>query len=175
MNENNVPLVKDKADFLANAELMVRESMEQYGQLADSMEIHNNPEVAVHFRELETMEKHQLRWIQDQARGLELPEIAPWDFSWHCPHNVRQNCLTDIDYLTNPARALYVALHNENLTETLYRKIAATAADESVQRAANDLADQQLEQIDLIKQRMEGLPREAYESLEDMDPPNIPE
>jgi hypothetical protein len=53
MNIENLPTVKDKADFLANAELLVQESLEWYGQLADSMELHNNPETAAQFRELE--------------------------------------------------------------------------------------------------------------------------
>ena len=63
MNIQNLPSIKDKAEFLANAELLVQESLERYGQLADSMELHNNIEVAAQFRELEGLEKQQLQWI----------------------------------------------------------------------------------------------------------------
>jgi len=170
-----LPAIKSLADFLANAEFMVQESLEQYGQLADSMEMHNNPETAVQFRKLENMEKQQLQWIEKQASGITLPEIAPWDFTWHCHNDPAKSCLSDMDYLVNPAQALSAALHNEYHSEEFYRQVAEQVSDPAVKNLANELADQQLKQIELLKQRLQALPKEAYESIEDMDPPNIPE
>lgn len=175
MTASNPPIINNKADFLANAVLMVQESLDQYGQLADSMEIHNNPETATQFRKLESMEKQQLQWIEQQAAGVSLPEIAPWDFAWHCHDAPEQDCLSDMDYLVNPAKALSAALHNEHHTEVLYRKIAKQSSDPGVIKLANDLAELQLQQIELLKQRLQSLPKDAYELIEDLDPPNIPE
>lgn len=167
--------INNKADFLANAELMVQESLEKYGQLADSMEIHNNLETAVQFRELESMEMQQLQWIEQQASGIVLPEIAPWDFAWHCYDDPEKDCLTDMDYLASPARALSAALHNEYHSEAFYRETAEQASDLTVKKLANELAREQSAQIELLKQRLYALSKEAYESIEDMDPPNMPE
>jgi len=175
MNIENLPTVKDKADFLANAELLVQESLEWYGQLADSMELHNNPEAAAQFRELEEMEKQQLQWIEQQAAGLILPEIAPWDFAWDIYSDPNRSGLSDIDYLTNSAGALTLALHNENHAEKLYRQVAAQTPELDVKNIANEMAEQQLEQIKLLQQRLNELPKEAHELVEDMDPPNMPE
>ena len=171
----SLPSIRDKADFLANAKLMVQESLERYGQLADSMQLHNNLAVAVRFRELESMEKQQLQWIEEQAAGLTLPEIAPWDFSWHCHDDPNESCLSDIDYLSNSARALSAALYNEHHAEELYRQVAELGSDPEVKVVAKEMAELQLSQIKLLQQCLDGLPKEAYESIEDLDPPNMPE
>lgn len=175
MNIQNLPSIRDKAEFLANAELLVQESLERYGQLADSMELHNNLEVAAQFRELEDMEKEQLQWIEEQAAGLTLPEIAPWDFAWHYHDDPNKSCLSDMDYLTSPAKALSAALHNEHHAEELYRQVAEQASDTEVKNIANEMAELQLHQIKLLQQRLNELPKEAHELVEDLDPPNMPD
>lgn len=175
MTIENLPLIKDEAEFLANAELLVQESLEQYGQLADSMELHNNFAVAAHFRELEDLEKQQLQWIEEQAVGLVLPEIAPWDFKWHFYDDPAKNCLGDMDYLVNPVQVLTVVLDNEYHSEEFYRGIAEQASNPAVKKLANELAEKQLGQIELLKQRLHDLPKDAHELIEDMDPPNMPE
>ena len=174
MNLENLPTVKDKADFLANAEMLVDESLEWYGQLADSMEIHNNPAAAAQFRELEEMEKQQLQWIAQQADGLTLPEIAPWDFAWDIYSDPARSAFSEIDYLTSQAGALTSALHHENHAEMLYRQVAAQTPDPEVKQIANQMAEMQQEEIVLLQRRLDELPEEAQESVEDMDPPNVP-
>jgi hypothetical protein len=175
MNIANLPAVNDKADFLANAELLVQESLEWYGQLADCMQVHNNPEAAAQFRALENMEQQQLQWIEQQASGLTLPRIAPWDFAWDIYNDPDSNGLCHIDYLTNPARALTTALYHENQAEELYRHVAAQTSDLAVKHLADEMAEQQLGQIKLLQQRLSELPEEAHELVEDIDPPNMPE
>ena len=175
MNIENLPTIKNKADFLANAELLVQESLEWYGQLADSMALHNNPEAAAQFRELEDLEKQQLQWIEQQAAGLTLPEIAPWDFAWDIYSDPDSSSLIDIDYLTNLAGALSAALEHEHHAVKLYREVAAQTPDADVKHIANEMAEQQLEQIKLLQQRLDELPEEAHDLVEDLDPPNTSE
>lgn len=170
----NLPAIKDKADFLANAELLVQESLEWYNQLADSMELHNSPEAAAQFRELECLEEQQLQWIEQQAVGITLPVIAPWDFAWAIYSDPDKGGLIHIDYLASPAGALTAALRNEHHAEKLYRQVAAQTPYSEVKRIANDMAELQLEQIKLLQQRLDELPEEAYELVEDLDPPNMP-
>ena len=174
MNLENLPTVKDKADFLANAEMLVDESLEWYGQLADSMELHNNPAAAAQFRELEDMEKQQLQWLAQQASGLPLPEIAPWDFAWNIYSDPASSAFSEIDYLTSQAGALSAALHHEDDAEKLYRQVAAQTPDPDVKQIASAMAEMQQEEINLLQQRLSELPEEAQESVEDMDPPNVP-
>ena len=175
MNMKNLPVIKSKADFLANAELLVQESQEWYGQMADCMELHNNLEAAAQFRELEDLEKQQLQWIEQQAAGLTLPEIAPWDFAWDNCSSPDKNGLDDIDYLTTSVSALTAALHSEKHAEKLYRHIAKQTPDPDVKSIANEMAGLQLDQIKLLQQRLEESDEVVYERAEDMDPPNAPE
>lgn len=175
MNMKNLPVIKNKADFLANAGLLVQESQEWYGQMADCMELHNNLEAAAQFRELEDLEKQQLQWIEQQAAGLTLPEIAPWDFAWDICNCPDKNGLDDIDYLTTSMSALTAALHSEKHDEKLYRHVAEQAPDPDVISIANEMAELQLDQIKILQQRLDELHEEVDEIAEDMDPPNIPE
>jgi hypothetical protein len=175
MNLENLPAVTDKADFLAHAEMLVDESLAWYGQLADSMEIHNNTTAAAQFRELEGMERQQLQWIATRAAGLTLPAIAPWDFAWDIYSEPATSGFSEIDYLSSEACALKAALHYEHHAEKLFRQVAAQTKDPDVKQIANEMAEMQQEEINLLQQRLSELPQEAHELVEDLDPPNIAE
>ncbi len=175
MKDPNLQSINDEADFLAHAEALVHESMERYEQLADSMEMHHNPDAATQFRHLESTAKKSVRHIEEIAAGLPLPEIAPWDFQWHCPDDPDSDCLSGMDYLMSPAGALIAALHNESRIETFYRGIVEQSRTAGVRKAAGELAEYQLQQIAALKQRLGTLARDAHESAEDLDPPNVPD
>jgi len=174
MNFENLPAVQDKAEFLANAEMLVDESLAWYAQLADSMELHNNAEAAAQFRELERMEKQQLQWIVQQAAGLTLPEIAPWDFAWDIFSEPASSGFSEIDYLSSQAGALTAALHYERHAEKLYRQVAAQTPAADVRQIANQMAGMQQQEINLLEKKLSELPEQAQQSGEDMDPPNMP-
>ena len=174
MNFENLPAVQDKAEFLANAEMLVDESLAWYAQLADSMELHNNAEAAAQFRELEAMEKQQLQWIVQQAAGLALPEIAPWDFAWDIFSDPASSGFSEIDYLISQAGALAAALNQEIHAENLYRQVAAQTPNPKVKQIAVEMAEMQRAEINLLQQKLNQLPEEAHEPGEDMDPPNMP-
>lgn len=175
MNFDDLPAVADKADFLANAEMLVDESLEWYGQLADSMELHNNPAAAAQFRQLEDKERQQLQWIAQQAAGLALPAIAPWDFAWDIYSEPATSGFSEIDYMSSEACALKAALHYEQHAEKLFRQVAAQATDPDVKQIARQMAGMQREEINLLQQRLNELPEEAHVSGEDLDPPSIAE
>lgn len=168
-------IINDVAEFLANAEMLVQESLDQYSQLADSMELHHKADTAEQFRQLEIMEQQQLKWIQQQAQGIALPNIAPWDVSWRCKEDPEKICLSDLDYLTTPAKALSAALFNEHRSEHFYQYVAGHTRDQDVKILANDMAEQQSEQIKILEQRLTDLPEEEQDYMEDLDPPNMPE
>ena len=81
----------------------------------------------------------------------------------------------DIDYLLTPAGALTLALRNENQAEKLYRLVAIQTPDVTVKSIAKEMAEMQQEEINLLQQRLNELPEEAHEVVEDLDPPNMPE
>lgn len=175
MTNPSLQSISDEPDLLAHAEALVQESLERYEQLADSMEVHNNPEAAAQFRQLESMARHNVRYIEEIAAGLALPVIAPWNFHWHCPDDPDSDCLSDMDYLVSPAGALAAGLDNESRIEAFYRGVAEQSPAAGVRKAAGELAEYQLQQIVRLKERLGALSREAHESGEDLDPPNVPD
>ena len=174
MKLENLSPVNDITEFLANADLLVQESMEWYCQLADSMELHNNPVAAAQFRELEAMEVEQLQWIAQRAEGLTLPKIAPWNFAWDIYRSSSNPGFSEIDYLINQYGALAAALEHEHQAECLYRQVAAQTTNVQVKAISIEMAEQQTEQINVVKKRLEELPADAHELQEDLDPPNMP-
>ena len=79
--------IEDVAEFLVHAIALERESVERYEELADSMETHNNPEVARLFRKLAHFGEKHAAEIEHHAEGMELPQIPPWDFKWSTPES----------------------------------------------------------------------------------------
>ena len=72
----------DLPTFLAYSVVMEEEAAERHDELADVMEVHNNPDVAATFRKLAHYSRLHAQEIREQSTDLELPKIAPWDFEW---------------------------------------------------------------------------------------------
>ena len=68
------------AEFLAHALELEVESAERYDDMADNMEVHNNPGVAELFRQLAKYGKQHADAVRQQASAYDLPAISPWDF-----------------------------------------------------------------------------------------------
>jgi hypothetical protein len=65
--------------FLAYSVVMEEEAADRHDELADVMDVHNNPDVAATFRKLAHYSRLHAQEIRDESKGLELPKIAPWD------------------------------------------------------------------------------------------------
>lgn len=152
------------------------ESASRFHQLADSMEVHHNPGVAELFRRLAILSEEHAAKIEEQAQGLELPRIPPWDFHWNCPDGPESHCLEEgINYLMTAAQALRLALFNEEQAQAFYQKIAERSSDHQVQALAQEMAAEETEHAALLRQWFESLDDSAQPPGEDLDPPNVPE
>ena len=69
-------------EFLAHARALENESVDRYEELADVMEVHNNPEVAELFSKLAGYGRQHAAEVERLAAGMALPHIDPWDFKW---------------------------------------------------------------------------------------------
>ena len=163
-------------EFLVHALELEHESAERYLQLAQSMAIHNNEEVAELFEHLATMSQEHALDVESRAQGLILPEIAPWDFKWNCPSAPESDCLEfDANYLMTAVQALDLALHNEIRGRDFYAHVAMSSPHPAVRRIAGEMSDEESEHVDLLK---DWLAKETHcrePALLDMDPPNMPE
>ena len=161
-------------EFLAHALELEVESAERYRELADSMEVHNNPEVAALFRQLAGYGDVHVGEVRKRAAGIALPAIAPWDFKWSCPEAPESPCMEDANYLMNKCQALELALHNEVRGRDFYAQVASSASDDEVGRVAAEMAEEEDTHVKMLR---EWIKREACGTMgapEDLDPPNIP-
>jgi rubrerythrin len=157
------------SDFMAQAIAMELEARERYEEFADAMEAHNNREVAAMFRKLATIEgKHadqmlaQMGWSElpilprVEFEGFEGPETAPVDA---------------VHYLMKPWHVLQLALACEQRAVRFFERLAQSANDDAVRRAALEMAEDEREHVALVRAWMQRVepPPEGWEV--DPDPP----
>ena len=167
--------IESLGEFLAHALELEVESAERYRELAESMQVHNNPEVADFFFKLAGYGDDHAREVQQRAGARELPEIAPWDFKWSCPEGPESPCLDDVNYLMDKCQALELALHNEVRGRDFYAEVAATASDPEVREAAAEMAAEEDTHVEMLQQWISHEACDRVDPMSDLDPPNIPE
>ena len=165
----------DLDTFLAYSVALEEEAAERHDELADMMEVHNNPEVAETFRKLARYSRLHAREIRDRSQGAELPKIAPWDFGWETMEGPETADIGDMNYLMNTAQALHVAMGNEQRAHDFYSAISTESPDPEVRAVAAEFADEEQEHLALLEQWLSRVPQEGDETVFDPDPPNMPE
>jgi rubrerythrin len=162
-------------EFLAHAITLENESAERYHELADSMETHNNMEIAKLFRKLAHFGEIHAHEVAHHAEGMELPQIPPWDYKWSNPEGPESGHQEDAHYLMDVRQTLQMALHNEERGRDFYAEVAATSGNEEVSKLANEFALEEQEHVDILKKWMVNLADPDTAPLDDLDPPNMPE
>lgn len=165
----------DLDTFLAYSVALEEEAAERHEELADMMEVHNNPEVAATFRKLAGYSRLHAREIRDHSRGADLPRIAPWDFGWETMEGPETADIGDVNYLMGPARALEIAMGNERRAHDFYAAISRESPDDSVRVLAAGFAEEEQEHLALLEQWRAKVPAPDDEVLFDPDPPHMPE
>lgn len=175
MNISITSPIESVAEFLAHAEALEQESVDSYEQLADTMDVHNNPEIAKLFRKLAHFGEKHAEEVRQLAEGMDLPEISPWDFKWNTPESPESAGMDDAHYLMDTKQALEIALHNEIQGKDFYASVAATSSNEEVRKLAAEFAAEEEEHVELLKKWQTNLGNADSPPLDDLDPPNIPE
>jgi rubrerythrin len=158
-------------EFMAFALAMEREAVDRYTDFADTMETHNNREVAAMFRTMAGYEaKHaaqimaEMGWteatrlpeVQLNWPGFEAPETVPFD---------------EVHYLMRPYHALKIALAAEERAERFFAELARVTSSDSVRRAAQEMQAEEAEHAQMVKQWMTKVPTPERNWAEDPDPP----
>lgn len=175
MNENDPSIIRDIPDFLAHAIALEFESVERYQELADSMDVHNNPRVAELFRKLAHYGELHAHEIEHHALGIDLPEISPWDFKWCTPEGPESGTLDGVHYMMNRRQVLEYALCNEQRGRDFYAGVAEFSPDEGVRELAAEFAREETEHVNILKSWLLNLVEPDSVRPADLDPPNIPE
>jgi len=157
--------------FLAHAIALERESAERFEELADSLEVHHAGEVVQLFRKMAHYSRLHLEDVQAQARDVDLPRLAPWEFRWpdaEAPETVEVEAA---HYKMTPHHALVAALDSEKRGQAFYAGVAEEAADDHLRRLAAAFADEEGDHVALLEAWLEKYPPPPPDWDEDMDPP----
>lgn len=163
--------------FLAHAVELEAEAAARYDELADSLEAHNNPEVARLFREL----AGHGRSHRDQVAGIAaahgpLPKVAPWDFDWGgAAESPEAPTFEDVHYLMTPHHALALALRCETRARDYYAAVAEETDQPGIARLARSFAEEEESHVALVRQWLDRFPPPPPGWDEDPDPPNYNE
>ncbi|MCP3867878.1 MAG: ferritin family protein [Gammaproteobacteria bacterium] len=168
-------IIETLPEFLLHAITLERESVERYEELGDSMEVHNNPQIAAVFRKLARYGELHANEIEQHATGLELPRIPPWDFKWTTPESPETGDMEQLHYLMTQGQALIFALHNETQGRDFYAHVAATSTNQEVRELAAEFAEEETDHMNWLNAWIRNLADPDSVSPEDLDPPNVTE
>ncbi len=160
-------------DFMAQAYAMEIEANERYGQFADQLETHNNPEVAQLFRKLADIEALHAKQILARMKWASLPAMPP-PFAGDA-EGPETAPFESVHYLMQPYHALEIALRGELRAKQFFDRFAAETQNAEVRAAAREMAAEEAEHAELIRAWMKKVPKPAPGWDEDPDPPRMTE
>lgn len=163
--------------FLAHAVELESEAAQRYDELADSMEAHNNFEVAALFRDLAGYSRKHRDEIIDIAAGYgPVPKVAPWEFQWgDSLESPEAAAFEDAHYLMTPHHALRMALACERQGQDYYAGVAAATGNGDIAWLAREFANEEGEHVALVGEWLQRFPPPPEGWDEDPDPPNYTE
>ena len=161
--------------FLAYSAVLEEEAADRHDELADVMEVHNNPDVAETFRKLAHYSRLHAQEIREHSKNHELPKIAPWDFEWEGAEPPETTDSDEVNYLMNRAQALRLAMQNEQRAHDFYAEISRDAPSVEVRELAAEFAQEEKEHLELLEAWQEKIPEDEDEVPFDPDPAHMPE
>lgn len=171
---NSIDRIPDLDTFLAFSVALEEEAAERHDELADVLEVHNNPEVADTFRQLAHYSRLHATQVRALAADRTLPEIAPWEFQWETLEGPESIDGGKIHYLITTRQAIEIAMANEQSARDFYQALGEKGQTEEIRQTALAFAVEEQEHVDLLGQRLAALPAETDPRF-DPDPPHMPE
>jgi len=164
--------VASASDFMAHAYAMEAEAAERYAEFADSMEAHNNREVAELFRKLSRIEQRHADQILEQMGWKQSP-VASADVRWQGAEGPETADPTELHYLMQPYHALQIALHNETRARDFFAHLAKVTTNAGVRKGALEMQEDEAEHVRLIEEWLKRTPKPDANWEVDPDPPML--
>ena len=162
------------ADFFAHLIALKHDGQERLQMLSDCLMEHNNPQAAHVFDSMLGQVNDNIAELESMAAGLDLPEIAPWEYQWNELADCDCNCFEQAHYQMSGRESLHLALSNEQRNLEFLQWVNQQVSHPEVRQLSQQLLE--IEQAFLSRVRYE-LESEVEDEavVEDLDPPNMPE
>ncbi|MDH3545869.1 MAG: ferritin family protein [Gammaproteobacteria bacterium] len=158
-------------ELLAHALAIESEAVQSYEDLAAQMRQCDNTEVADLFDRMAKLEAEHAAKLKEEAKDVEVPELAPWEFRWlglEAPENID---LAGVHYLMTPYHALKLALTNETAAMAFFEAAAAGCVDERARALAIEFADDERQHVKWMQDWLAKYPPPDEDWDYDPDPP----
>lgn len=132
--------INSVAECFAHALTIEREAAARYAEFAELLAELGNEKTALLFRRLASFEREHTQALERQSRGLPLPDLEDWQYSWldsGPPETADHNL---VFHLMTPYEALKLALGAERRAAAFFDHLAAAAPDGQVKALAELLA-----------------------------------
>jgi len=158
-------------DVLAHAYAMESEAADRYHDLADQMEIHNNPETAEIFDKMARIEQIHADKLAAMCSKRGVSPRSPWEYRWLDPEAPEVTPVEEAHYLMPAMQALKLALHNEKRALAFYEALAASSPSADVKALADTFAVEEREHVALVEKWIADYPDIDLHFPEDFDEP----
>jgi rubrerythrin len=162
--------ISSASEFMAHAYAMEAEAAERYAEFADSMEVHNNLEVAELFRKLSRIEQRHADQILEQMGWKQSPASSA-NYRWEGIEGPETADPTELHYLMQPYHALQIALINEKRARDFFAHLAKVATNAGVRKGALEMEEEEAEHVRLIEEWLKRTPKPEANWETDQDPP----
>jgi len=162
--------IASAADFMVHAYAMEAEAAERYAEFADSMEMHNNLEVAELFRKLSRIEQRHADQILEQM-GWKRSPVSSASYRWEGIEGPETADPTELHYLMQPYHALQIALINEKRARDFFAHLAKVTTNAGVRKGALEMQEEEAEHVRLIEEWLKRTPKPDPNWEADQDPP----
>ncbi|MCX7141235.1 MAG: ferritin family protein [Proteobacteria bacterium] len=162
--------ISSTTDFMVHAYAMETEASERYAEFADSMEVHNNLEVAELFRKLSRIEQRHAEQILEQMGWKQSPASSA-NYRWEGVEGPETADPTELHYLMQPYHALQIALLNEKRARDFFAHLAKVTKDKGVKAGALEMLEEEEEHVRLIEGWLKRTPEPDPNWEADQDPP----
>lgn len=162
--------IPSASEFMAHAYAIEAEAAERYAEFADSMEIHNNREVAELFRKLARIEQRHADQILEQMDWKQMP-VASANYRWEGTQGPETADPTELHYLMQPYHALQIALFNEKRARDFFAHLARLTPHAGVRKRALEMREEEAEHVRLIEEWLKRTPVPDVNWETDPDPP----
>ena len=147
------------ASLLAHAHALEAEASERYGDLSRVM-AKSSPDLAEFFAKMSAIEMMHVDAVNEMASGLELPQFAPWEFSWSDMEGPETTPLGMLAGLTSPRAAILQAIDNEERAVRFFDDVAEVTSDTAVREMARTLAEEEREHVAILEGWLARYPEE---------------
>jgi rubrerythrin len=166
-----LPTPRNLDEFMAIALAMENEAVDRYTEFADTMETHNNREVAAMFRTMAGYEAKHATQIMAEMGWKSAPAVPRELVRWPGYESPEAVPVDDVHYLMQPWHALQLALAAERRAEAFFAELVRAAENDAVRRAAEELRAEEAEHVALVQEWLTKVPQPAGNWAEDPDPP----